>query len=154
VVFCNGFEGDCKPVLENLYLSNGLILQDLSLYVAVTEEIHKYHFYKDNTTLSLLDTYPTPSTTCDNLAQDAEGTLYTACHPSKWLTIFHVLNPNNISPTQIMKKGKNGKKFDDMFLSTGEDWSAATVAVPDNQGFIYLGSVWEDGVLRCDMTGK
>ncbi|GAB4253643.1 MAG: arylesterase [Saprospiraceae bacterium] len=86
----------------------------------------------------------------DNLDFDEAGNLWTAAHPKMLAFLAHAKDPAKRSPSQVLMltRDDNGQftQVEELYLSDGNPLSGSSVAVNYN-GKIFVGSVFEDGVL-------
>lgn len=86
----------------------------------------------------------------DNLDFDENHDLWTAAHPKMLAFLRHAKDPANRSPSQVLKisADEQGRYtlLDEKCLDDGTSLSGSSVAA-SFQGMVYLGSVFDDGIL-------
>jgi arylesterase/paraoxonase len=89
----------------------------------------------------------------DNIDIDGNGVIRVAGHPKLLTFTRHAKNENNKAPSQILeviKDGKGGYSFREIYLNLGDEISAASVGAVYKKRLL-VGSVFENFFLDCTM---
>jgi arylesterase/paraoxonase len=134
IAYANGINYDSDRNL--LFVASP---RDFLVKVYATEENGDLNFIEDIVT----------NTGVDNIEFDESGNLWIGCHPN--LLRFSAYSQGKVttSPSEIIKIKYNGLgeyKVESIYMETGENMSAATVAVP-YKGRLYLGNVMDKQML-------
>lgn len=153
VSFFDGNEG--KMVVSGLRYANG-ITTTLDLKTVYVAEIsgRKINIYdRDMSSNELTKTGEiTTNTGSDNLEWDDKGNLWLGAHPRLLDYVAHEKDPEKDAPSQVLKIDfdTNPPMVSEVYLSTGNDISASTVAAVNGKTLL-IGSVFEKHLLRCTL---
>jgi hypothetical protein len=162
VVFCDidpkTQNTTCKLVVEegNIGMANGIEVDPRGYVYVVGSLDEKLHVYTRNTQTNEL----TPShqvklySGCDNLFFDNEQNLWSGCHPNAVSFLRHQMNHDYRAPSQVIRIFNPNTKnayIQDEFMSEGNDIAASSIALY-HKGFLYIGAVFDDGVLVCQTS--
>ncbi|MCP5432156.1 MAG: SMP-30/gluconolactonase/LRE family protein [Alphaproteobacteria bacterium] len=151
-------------VADGLVFANGIALSNDATRLYVAEMLgHRLRIYvRDPATGDIRQGEGTQGlvwigTAADNIDVDPEGALWVAAHP-KFLDLAGLVgDPRKSAPSQILEIAPNtdkpGGTIDEIYLSKGEELSAATVAVHLRDRML-LGSAFEPKVLLCELPEK
>ena len=84
----------------------------------------------------------------DNIDIDEQGDIWIAAHPNMVKLIAHASSPHALSPSRVARLGADGTGLEDVYVGSGEELSAASIAAVYN-GEMLLGAVFESKLLRC-----
>ena len=84
----------------------------------------------------------------DNIDIDERGDIWIAAHPNMVKLIAHASSPQALSPSRVVRLGADGTGLEDVYVGSGEELSAVSVAAVHN-GEMLLGTVFESKLLRC-----
>ncbi len=153
ISFFDGTKG--KIVASNLSYANGITISaDLkTVYVAeiLSRQISVYTRDISNNELTKQSEIDI-NTGGDNLEWDDAGNLWVGAHPKLLDFVAHAKDPAKDSPSQVLKITVNTDqpKVSEIYLSTGNDISASTVAAVSGKTLL-IGSVFEDKILKCEL---
>jgi arylesterase/paraoxonase len=91
------------------------------------------------------------ATGADNVEVEADGDLWIGAHPQLLTTAKHFKNPGTISPSQVLHltpQAGGGYKVEEVYLDTGEQISASTVAAVRGNRLL-IGSIFDAKFLDC-----
>jgi len=169
VVFCDGLPNaaSCTEVIGygSIGVANGIALRRRQLYVVASRD-RSLHIYdrtskEDPTSLHLRAIVPTMNSGCDNIDVDEEsGEMYLGCHPNALAVLGHFRNKSVAAPTQVLRvtppttttttaKGNENYLVEELLYSHGEDLSGSSVAVVHKKEKMFVGGVFDEGVLMC-----
>jgi len=153
VSFFDGSKG--KIVASGLRYANGITTTDdlKTVYVAEISgrKINIYDRDMSNNELTKQSEIAI-NTGGDNLEWDDKGNLWLGAHPRLLDFVAHAKDPAKDSPSQVLKIdfSTGQPKVSEIYLSTGNDISASTVAAVSGKTLL-IGSVFEDRILRCKL---
>jgi len=143
----------CKIALEGLSMPNGVIGYKDELYVVETLKLQVKVFKKsEDKKLTLNRTIPTASG-CDNANLDEDGNIYMGCHQKMLTFVSHSKNHKVLSPSQVLRIKRDANNVEEIFLSHGDDLSGSSSALWYKEK-LYIGSVFDEGVLVCEGIKK
>ncbi len=144
-----------RIVADGFGYANGIWATDdgKRLYVATTTG-KKFYAYDRSADGSLkLVSELLLGTGGDNIDIDSGGVIRIAAHPKLLTFMKHAKDVKKKSPAQILeviKDGKGGYSYREVYLSPGEEISAASVAAVYKKRLL-MGSVFEEHILDCIM---
>jgi len=153
VSFFDGIKG--KMVASGLRYANGITTTaDLkTVYVAEISgrKINIYDRDMSNNELTKQGEIAI-NTGGDNLEWDDKGNLWLGAHPRLLDFVAHAKDSEKDSPSQVLKIDFNANQpqVSEVYLSTGNDISASTVAAVSGKTLL-IGSVFEDRILKCKL---
>jgi arylesterase/paraoxonase len=89
----------------------------------------------------------------DNLSIAEDGAIWVAAHPSVWQLLRHFRDPNEHSPTQILRIAEDPQTEDrigEVYLNDGSEMSAGSVAAVLGKRML-IGSITEKKMLECNL---
>jgi arylesterase / paraoxonase len=89
----------------------------------------------------------------DNVSVAEDGAIWVAAHPSVWQLLRHFRDPNEYSPTQILRIAEDPQTEDriaEVYLNDGSEMSAGSVAAVLGKRML-IGSITEKKMLECTL---
>jgi len=86
----------------------------------------------------------------DNLFVEPDGTVWLAAHAKTVALVRHFGNAENPAPTQIFRMKPGSSSLEEVFLDTGERFSAGSVAAVRGRRML-VGSITERRILDCTL---
>lgn len=86
----------------------------------------------------------------DNLFVEPDGTLWLAAHAKTVALVRHFGDARNPAPTQLFRMRPGGTQLEEVFLDTGERFSAGSVAAVRGKRML-VGSITERRILDCTL---
>lgn len=89
----------------------------------------------------------------DNLEWDSEGNLWSGGHPKMLDFVAHSKDAQRVSPSEVIQvqfPANAAPQVTRKYLNDGKPFSGSSVAVP-YRGRLYIGSVFERGILQVDL---
>jgi arylesterase/paraoxonase len=149
VVYYNGSE--YKEVAGEIAYANGINYdpsRNLLFVASPRDFLVKVYTKEPNGDLNWIEDIMT-DTGVDNIEFDESDNLWIGCHPNLLRFSAYSQGKVVIAPSEIIKieyRGQGDYKVESIFMDTGENMSAATVAVP-YKGRLYLGNVMDKRML-------
>ena len=84
----------------------------------------------------------------DNIDIDENGNIWIATHPKAFKFLAHADRPESPSPSRVVRLQADGTGLEEIYVGTGEELSAASVAAVYN-GEMLLGTIFDAKLLRC-----
>jgi arylesterase/paraoxonase len=141
-------------VADRLRMANGIALSPdgLVAYVSESSARRLRVFDRNVATGELTSRERIPlDATPDNLAVDADGSVWIGAHP-RAIALFQNLNDGSShAPTQVLKftpGAERGRRVTEIYMDDGKTMSAGTVAAPRGNLFV-LGSDTDHKLLLC-----
>lgn len=142
-------------VTSGIRYANGInISKDLKTLFVASPSGHKVLVFNriSNTQLEKVESIGLGTAT-DNLEFDAEGNLWTGCHPKMLAFVAHSKNKSKLSPSQVLKisyKGKGDYTVEEVYLNDGKPLSGSSAAAV-YQDNLLIGGVYDRKFLWCKM---
>lgn len=140
---------------SGIRIANGITLSEDGgrLYVAGTTDDGVHVYSRDQATGALnYEQFIELGTGVDNL-ELAQGHLWIGAHPQLLHFVSHVEDPQNRSPSQVIRvspDGQGGYKSAEVYLNDGAELSGSSVAAVW-RGRMLIGSVFEPYFLDCQL---
>lgn len=148
-------DGEATKIVEGLRYGNGVLYDAKTerLYVAEStgQKVSAYHFDNSHPQLELLWTLSIPMA-LDNLSMAADGSLLVTGHPKIFKFLAHADNPALPAPSEVVRISNldGDPQWKTIFLDNGENIAAAPIAVAF-EGRLFIGAVFDDHLLMCDL---
>ncbi len=147
--------GKFRRVASGLNFANSIALTTGGDTVYVTgtfgKDLRIYHRNPDTNDLNLREVVYLGSAP-DNIDVAEDGRIWIAAHPKLSQLLAHMTNAPVTAPSQVLlvERDPSGQGGDvhQVYLSSGEDLSAASVAIADGDRII-LGGILDDHALVC-----
>ena len=151
------FDGsEFRSVAPNLAGANGINVSadGKTLYVAAARgsALHIYHRDLETGDLTHQKAIALPGLP-DNIELLPDGKLLVALHPKALDLLAHFGDPTKRAPSQIVKIDLQSGKVETIFLSLGEDLSAASTGAQFGDRLI-IGAIIESKFLDCDLSAS
>jgi len=151
------FDGQvASVVLDGLTFANGIQFEPQTERVFITETgAHTLGIYRRSRAdgaLALANTAEVGRGP-DNIDIDENGNIWIATHPKAFKLIAHADSPEALSPSRVVRLQADGTGIEEIYVGTGEELSAASVAAVYN-GEMLLGTIFDDKLLRCRLAEK
>ena len=146
------FDGQvASVVLDGLSFANGIQFAPQTEQVFMTETrantLRIYRRSRDDGALTFINGIQVGRGP-DNIDIDKNGTIWIATHPKAFNLIAHADRPESLSPSRVMRLRADGTGLQEIYVGTGEEFSAASVAAVYN-GEMLLGTIFDAKLLRC-----
>jgi arylesterase/paraoxonase len=144
-----------KTVATGLNYANGINRNaDASeIYVTETTGRKLQTFRRDATTGALAHIHELfVPMGLDNIDIDSQGDLWIGAHPRLLDFVAHAQDPKKLSPSAVVrvKPAGDDTSYETIYLNTGEELSASSVAVHEN-GHLVIGAVFDAKFLSCSL---
>jgi arylesterase / paraoxonase len=155
------FDGtSARAVADGLVFTNGMVVTagGRTLWVAETTAGRLRRYDRDPQTNDLvLRQTVRLGTAPDNLDLDPQGRIWVAAHPKTLAFVEHAGDPAKRAPSQVLVVTPGGTpmdppRVDEVFLSAGDDLSAASVGVAWRH-LLIIGAVFDPRILLCETAG-
>ena len=87
----------------------------------------------------------------DNIDIDENGNIWIATHPKAFQLLTHADDRGTLSPSRVVRLQADGTNLEEIYVGTGEELSAASVAAVYN-GEMLLGTIFDAKLLRCRLA--
>jgi arylesterase / paraoxonase len=146
------FDGQvASVVLDGLTLANGIQFDPQTERIFITETradaLRIYRRSRADGALTLANGTQVGRGP-DNIDIDENGNIWIATHPKVFKLIAHVDRPESLSPSRVVRLQADGTGLEEIYVGTGEEISAASVAAVYN-GQMLLGTIFDAKLLRC-----
>ena len=138
-------------VLDRLSFANGIQFAPQTEQIFMTETrantLRIYRRSRDDGALTFINGIQVGRGP-DNIDIDKNGTIWIATHPKAFNLIAHADRPESLSPSRVVRLRADGTGLQEIYVGTGEEFSAASVAAVYN-GEMLLGTIFDAKLLRC-----
>ena len=140
-----------KEVANGIAYANGINYDPTRKLLYVASPRHflvKVYQINDDGSLSFIEDIPC-GTGVDNIELDEEGNLWIGAHPNLLRFSAYALGKKETSPSEVIKityRKKGDYLVEKVYVESGEDMSASTVATPFGN-LIFVGNVKDDKLL-------
>lgn len=151
------FDGERAEILDTgIQYANGINITADGMYVVVAATVgRKINVYQRQPFEKMAEIRC--GTGVDNIEIDGMGHLWVGAHPKMLAFMGHVKSAEKRSPSQVLKIEFHNPtapaKVEEIYLNDGDPLSGSSVAAV-YQGYLLLGTVFEDGVLVGKMDGN
>jgi arylesterase/paraoxonase len=146
------FDGQvASVVLDGLTFANGIQFAPRTERIFITETrantLHIYRRSRDDGALTFANRTQVGRGP-DNIDIDENGNIWIATHPKAFKLRAHADRPESLSPSRVVRLRADGTGLEEIYVGTGEEFSAASVAAVYN-GEMLLGTIFDAKLLRC-----
>ena len=155
-------DGVARPVVDNLRFANGIARSPDGQWLLVAESLGRSIavFQRNPFTGQLVrrSEIAVPMA-ADNLIVQPDGTTVVAGHPRPLAFLSYAKTPQDrrapsmvmrLDPTQLPYPAPEHRNLPLPYVNDGSQFSAASAGFIDHQGRLFVGSVYERGVLMCE----
>ena len=153
VAFYDGEKG--RIVADDLSFANGINMSADGRYVYVAESLPRsLRVYSRNPRTNELEriTDIALNSSPDNIDVDEEGRLWIGGHPNVFKYLAYKKDPEKLAPSHVLKVDAETGDITDIYFDDGNAYRASTVGLAYGDKF-FVGSVYEDHVLMCPLSG-
>ena len=154
IVYCD--QGQYSVAAEGIAYANGInrSADARQIYVAATvgKSLLVYERDLDNGQLTSGQALYL-NTGVDNIELDDQSNLWIGCHPKLLTFVKHSKNSDRLSPSQVIRVRRDpsgGLQAEEILLHDGQQLSGSSVAAVTGRTLL-VGSVFDDGILRCQL---